>query len=202
MIKKINSPGVRTKGQRIIGIWKVANTFKNPADPVLSLRALFFRESFGKPAVCAKQITGFLFLLPFLPCGRKGQNMKYTYAFVTGMSQVEVPEEWAELLAEMDHEEELHNRRETRRHQSLDDLVYEGLDFAADGDAEDALINRENVRELTEALDALTETQRRRLLMHCAGMTYREIAKLEKVTFTKVGRSMEQAKSKIQNFFN
>lgn len=128
--------------------------------------------------------------------------MKYTYAFATGSSQVEVPEEWAELLAEMDHEEELHNRRETRRHCSLDDLVYEGLDFAAEGDAEDALINRENVRELTEALDALTETQRRRLLMHCAGMTYREIAKLEKVTFTKVGRSMEQAKSKIQNFFN
>jgi RNA polymerase sigma-70 factor (ECF subfamily) len=202
MIEKINSPGVRTKGQRIIGIWKVANTFKNPADPVLSLRALFFRESFGKPAVCAKQITGFLFLLPFLPCGRKGQNMKYTYAFVTGRSQVEVPEEWADLLAEMDHEEELHNRRETRRHRSLDDLIYEGLDFAAEGDAEDALMNRENVRELTEALDALTETQRRRLLMHCAGMTYREIAKLEKVTFTKVGRSLEQAKSKIHNFFN
>ena len=128
--------------------------------------------------------------------------MKYTYAFATGRSQVEVPEEWAEFLAEMDHEEELHNRRETRRHQSLDDLVYEGLDFAAEGDAEDALINRENVRELKEALDALTETQRRRLMMHCAGMTYREIAKLEKVTFTKVGRSMEQAKSKIQNFFN
>ena len=128
--------------------------------------------------------------------------MKYTSAFATGSSQVEVPEEWAELLAEMDHEEELHNRRETRRHQSLDDLVYEGLDFAAEGDAEDALINRENVRELTEALDALTETQRRRLLMHCAGMTYREIAKLEKVTFTKVGRSMDQAKSKIQKFFN
>ena len=128
--------------------------------------------------------------------------MKYTYAFATGSSQVEVPEEWAELLAEMDHEEELHNRRETRRHCSLDDFVYEGLDFAAEGDAEDALINRENVRELTEALDALTETQSRRLLMHCAGMTYREIAKLEKVTFTKVGRSMEQAKSKIQNFFN
>ena len=128
--------------------------------------------------------------------------MKYTYAFATGSSQVEVPEEWAQLLAEMDHEEELHNRRETRRHQSLDDLVYEGLDFAAEGDAEDALINRENVRELTEALDTLTQIQRRRLMMHCAGMTYREIAKLEKVTFTKVGRSMEQAKSKIQNFFN
>ena len=59
MIEKINSPGVRTKGQRIIGILKGSNTFKNPADPVLSLRALFFRESFGKPAVCAKQITGF-----------------------------------------------------------------------------------------------------------------------------------------------
>jgi hypothetical protein len=75
MIEKINSPGVRTKGQRIIGIWKVANTFKNPADPVLSLRALFFRESFGKPAVCAKQITGFFVsAAPSALRGREGQK--------------------------------------------------------------------------------------------------------------------------------
>ena len=128
--------------------------------------------------------------------------MKYTYAFVTGRSQVEVPEEWADLLAEMDHEEELHNRRETRRHQSLDDLVYEGLDFAAEGDAEDALMNRENVRELTEALDTLTETQRRRLLMKCEGKTYRDLAAAEKTSAMTCEESVQSALKKLKKFFS
>ena len=127
--------------------------------------------------------------------------MKYTYAFATGRSQVEVPEEWADLLAEMDHEEELHNRRETRRHRSLDDLIYEGLDFAAEGDAEDALINRENVLELTEALDILTETQRRRLLMKCEGKTYRDLAAAEKTSAMACEESVQSALKKIKKFF-
>lgn len=127
--------------------------------------------------------------------------MKYTYAFVTGRSQVEVPEEWADLLAEMDHEEELHNRRETRRHQSLDDLVYEGLDFAAEGDAETPLMDRENVRELAEALDALTETQRRRLLMKCEGKTYRDLAAAEKTSAMTCEESVQSALKKIKKFF-
>ena len=97
--------------------------------------------------------------------------MKYRYAFTTGEEGVEIPEEWAAVLEEMDHEEQLSNRRETRRHQSLDDLLYEGLDFAAEGDAESPLLKKEDGRELEEALGCLTEVQRRRLLMHCEGMT-------------------------------
>ena len=62
--------------------------------------------------------------------------MKYRYAFITGTEEVEISEEWAAVLEEMDHEQQLSDRRETRRHQSLDDLLYEGLDFAAEGDAE------------------------------------------------------------------
>ena len=97
--------------------------------------------------------------------------MKYRYAFTTGEEAVEISEEWAAVLEEMDHEEQLSNRRETRRHQSLDDLLYEGLDFASDGDAESSLLEKEDGRELEEALGCLTEVQRRRLLMHCEGMT-------------------------------
>ena len=125
--------------------------------------------------------------------------MKYTYAFVTGRSQVEVPEEWAELLAEMDHEEELHNRRETRRHQSLDDLVYEGLDFAAEGDAEDALMKAEEEKSLREAIGLLPEVQQRRVRMYMAGLTYLQIGDLEHVSFQKVGVSIDKAKRNIRS---
>lgn len=119
--------------------------------------------------------------------------MKYTYAFATGSSQVEVPEEWAELLAEMDHEEELHNRRETRRHQSLDDLVYEGLDFAAEGDAETPLMENEFSLLLTEAVRHLPDSQRKRLNLRCKGKTYTQIGLEENISRQKATISVEKA---------
>ena len=127
--------------------------------------------------------------------------MKYRYAFTTGEEAVEISEEWAAVLEEMDHEEQLSNRRETRRHQSLDDLLYEGLDFASDGDAESPLLEKEFTAELAEALEKLTEIQRRRLLMHCEGMTLMDIAKKDNVHFTMIARSLEQARKNLKNFF-
>ena len=126
--------------------------------------------------------------------------MKYRYAFTTGEEGVEIPEEWAAVLEEMDHEEQLSNRRETRRHQSLDDLLYEGLDFAAEGDAESPLLKKEDGRELEEALGCLTETQRRRLLMHCEGMTLMDIAKKENVHVKKIARSLAQTRKNQKTY--
>ena len=124
--------------------------------------------------------------------------MKYRYAFTTGEEGVEIPEEWAAVLEEMDHEEQLSNRREIRRHQSLDDLLYEGLDFAAEGDAESPLLKKEDGRELEEALGCLTEIQRRRLLMHCEGMTYREMGNREAANIKSCEESVKGAIRKMQ----
>ena len=119
--------------------------------------------------------------------------MKYRYAFITGEEAVEISEEWAAVLEEMDHEEQLSNRRETRRHQSLDALLYEGLDFASDGDAESPLLEKEDGRELEAALGCLTEIQRRRLLMHCKGMTFVQIGEAEGISRQKATTSVEKA---------
>ena len=127
--------------------------------------------------------------------------MKYRYAFTTGEEAVEISEEWAAVLEEMDHEEQLSNRRETRRHQSLDDLLYEGLDFASDGDAESPLLEKEFTAELAEALGKLTDIQRRRLLMHCEGMTVREIASREKASAMSCEESIQGAVKKMKKFF-
>lgn len=45
--------------------------------------------------------------------------MKYKYEFVNETVEIEIGEEWSELLNEMDHQEELNDRRETRRSESL-----------------------------------------------------------------------------------
>ena len=124
--------------------------------------------------------------------------MKYRYGFATGTETVEIPEEWAAVLEEMDHEEQLCDRRESRRHQSLDDLLYEGMDFAADGDAETPLLEKEFSGELEEALCCLTEIQRRRLLMHCEGMTYAQIGLREEISLQKAAVSVEKAKNNLK----
>ena len=127
--------------------------------------------------------------------------MKYRYGFATGTETVEIPEEWAAVLEEMDHEEQLCDRRESRRHQSLDDLLYEGMDFAADGDAETPLLEKEFSCELEEALCCLTEIQRRRLLMHCEGMTYAQIGESERISRQKATVTIEKAIKNLKNFF-
>ena len=190
------------KGQRIIRVFLGgANRLRDPAEPVLRFRALFFGNRHSR--VSARNSTRlFVCLLPLLPFrSGKERAMKYRYAFTTGAEEVEISEEWAAVLEEMDHEQQLSDRRESRRHQSLDDLLYEGLDFAAEGNAESPLLEKEDGRELAAALSGLTEIQRRRLLMHCEGMTLREIAKLENVNFQKIGKSVDQAKKILKKSF-
>ena len=126
--------------------------------------------------------------------------MEYRYVFATGTEAVEISEEWAAVLEEMDHEEQLSDRRETRRHQSLDELLTEGIDFAGEGDAEFPLLAKEVAEELQQALQTLTEVQRRRVLMRCQGLTYREIAAMEHVNFPRVCKSVEQAKKSLKKF--
>ena len=86
----------------------------------------------------------------------------------------------------------------TRWHLSLDDLLYEGLDFASDGDAESPLLEKEFTAELAEALGKLTEIQRRRLLMHCEGMTYREMGNREAANIKSCEESVKGAIRKMQ----
>lgn len=53
------------------------------------------------------------------------------YEFADGTtSEIEVTEEFAESYAEMEHREYLVNRKETRRHQSLDNSMEHGFDVA------------------------------------------------------------------------
>ena len=119
--------------------------------------------------------------------------MFYRYGFVTGTETVDVPEEWFAVLRELDQEEMNNGRRETRRHASLEELLEEGEEFAAPGDAESALMDGEDSPETDRALASLTETQRRRLLMYSEGMTMREIAGQEGVGFSKIEKSIHQA---------
>jgi RNA polymerase sigma-70 factor (ECF subfamily) len=56
--------------------------------------------------------------------------MKYAYTFADGsISAVEVSEEIAAVLAELDRAEKSNDRRETRRHVSMDKLLDKGMEL-------------------------------------------------------------------------
>lgn len=92
--------------------------------------------------------------------------------------EIEVSEEFAKQYAEMEHRDALIERKETRRHQSLDKSMEHGWDIA-DPSADIALqAERDEDRALIhKALSVLTDKQRTILLLHIEkGMSFRAIA--------------------------
>ena len=76
-------------------------------------------------------------------------NTTYVYEFVNETVEIEISEEWAAILREMDREEMLSDRRETRRHTSLEiSNEYSGwlLDYRMD--PLEILIRNETEREI------------------------------------------------------
>lgn len=90
---------------------------------------------------------------------------------------IEVTEEFAAEYAAMEHRDKLIERKETRRHQSLDKSLEHGWDIA-DPSADVALQaerNEEKAR-LSSALKKLTDKQRAVLLLYIEeGLSFREI---------------------------
>ena len=92
--------------------------------------------------------------------------------------ELEVTEEFASEYAAMEHRDKLIERKETRRHQSLDKSLEHGWDIP-DPSADVALQaerNEEKAR-LSSALQRLTDKQRAVLLLYIEdGLSFREIA--------------------------
>ena len=128
--------------------------------------------------------------------------MKINYTFNNGEnSEVEVNEEIGAVILESRRKEENMERNRRRRCYSLDDVDFEGEDFADDRTPESLFMEQLYNEHIKETLDKLSETQRRRLLMLASGMSIREIARAEGVEFGPVYRSIEAAKKTfLKNF--
>ena len=126
---------------------------------------------------------------------------KYRYGFADGTEEIEISEDWAAVLREMDREEEANRKKQTRRHISLDAVDYEGEEFAEDGDAETALLEKESDRVVEEMLSSLTDVQRRRVELRMKGLTHREIARLERADRKTIEESLSAAAKKMKKYF-
>ena len=110
-------------------------------------------------------------------------------------------ERWKALSDESYHAEELHGLRTTRRNISMYDLP------DRDSAVEEVLASKEppsgsrTIENAMRALASLTETQRRRYLLHVRdGISIRKIASQEQVDPMAIQHSIAAAKKKIKKF--
>lgn len=128
--------------------------------------------------------------------------MKIQWKFADGTtSEVEVNEEIGSYITASRREESNLARKERYHCYSLDAIDYEGLEYATDITPETELILEENTARINAALDKLSVTQKRRLLMFVDGLSANEIARIENVAPNAAWKSIEGAKKKFKKHF-
>ncbi len=129
---------------------------------------------------------------------------KYTYPSVTGeASEIEVTEEWAEILAQADRDEYNNNQTETRRHVSLDEFIHDGdLVFASPDDVEHDVIHRiSEQRLLTKMKKWLSEKQFDLIYsLYFLGISQQEYADMCGVDKATISIMHDRAKNNLRKF--
>ena len=145
----------------------------------------------------------FFILCPFCVTGGKDKKMKIDWKFDNGeISTVEIEdEEIGGFILESRKSEDNLERKERYHCISYDAFEYESNEFAGDDTPETITeLDFDNER-INNALSGLSEIQRKRLLMLAAGLSVREIARIENKNYRSVYDSIEGAKKKfLENF--
>ena len=126
--------------------------------------------------------------------------MEIKYEFVTGeVFEIEVEDALGEVLLEFDRQEKNNDRRETRRHMSLDGMDFEGEWFVSSEDTEGAALCQEDMGRLTRALEMLSPGQRELVLkVYFKGMRVADIARAEGVSEAAVRNRLKKIYGKLK----
>jgi RNA polymerase sigma-70 factor (ECF subfamily) len=126
-----------------------------------------------------------------------------TYKFADGTkSAVEVDDALNHIIKVMNKAEKLNNRRETRRHISLEQLAEKGIEPTCEDNyfAYDFLETIEN-ENLRDGIMSLTENQRSLIVRHFAQCEkIKEIALSDGVAVCSVSKKLERIYKKLKNF--
>ncbi len=127
----------------------------------------------------------------------------YTYKFADGTkSVVEVEDELYDLLIEMDKEEKYGNRRETRRHVSLDALTELNVEpsYTDEYNFDEIFGGMEN-EQLQEAISQLLPSQQDLLnRLFVERQTVSEIAASDGVAVCSISNRLARIYKKLKNF--
>lgn len=126
--------------------------------------------------------------------------MKIKYQFANETVTIEVEDQWATVLVDLDREEYNDNHRETRRHCSLDALNQDDTLIPSDTNVEADILAKCDYEQLHKAISAL-QPQQQELVMrvHFGGEKLADIARAEGVSkaaltdrMKKIYRSLEK----------
>lgn len=82
--------------------------------------------------------------------------MKVKYVFCNEEVEVDVSDEWGQMLSKLDREENLNDRRETRRHSSLSLFNADDPHFISDVDVPAQAIRNIAVEQMQDAIKRLS----------------------------------------------
>ena len=127
--------------------------------------------------------------------------VKITYRFADGhMEELEVEQEVAETIKELDRQEYNNNHKETRRHYHLEGCAYEGDDFATEDPALARLLEDDGLlAKLPSAVTSLLPRQRRLInQVFVEKKTYVAIAREDGVDESAVRKAVGRALKKLE----
>ena len=125
--------------------------------------------------------------------------MKIKYQFATETVEIEVSDDWGNLVIDLDRQEYNNNHKETRRHLSLDAAEFEGEVFAVEDPSLESFADN---YDLQQAIAKLTDNQRRIIVGHFfEDISYVDLAKELGVTEAGVRQAANRALKQIQKNF-
>ena len=125
--------------------------------------------------------------------------MKIKYEFANETVEIEVSDEWGNILIDLDRQEYNNNHKETRRHYHLEACTYEGQDFAIEDRAIAAIF--EGDERVAAAIEKLPPKQRKVILsLFFEGMTQSEYARLHGLAKATVSVAYNSALKKLQEY--
>lgn len=129
--------------------------------------------------------------------------MKIKYEFVDGNVELEVSDEWASVLAELDRQERNNDKKEKRRHYSLEARTYEGADYAVEDKGISALFEGlGDAERLNEALTHLSSKQQALIrAIYFEGISVTKYAERLGVTKGAVSQQLKTIRKKIKKVF-
>ena len=126
--------------------------------------------------------------------------MKIQYKFATETISIDVPNDWGEILIDLDRQEYNNDHKETRRHYSLEGKVYEGMDYAVEDPGLEALFagptDEERLCDAIQKLDPDQQTMIRAIYFD--GVSVNDYAARMGVTQSAVSHRLQTVKKKMK----
>lgn len=126
--------------------------------------------------------------------------MKIQYKFATETISIDVPDDWGEILIDLDRQEYNNDHKETRRHYSLEGKVYEGMDYAAEDSGLEALFAGPTDEErLRAAIQKLAPDQQAMIrAIYFDGVSVNDYAARMGVTQSAISHRLQTVKKKLK----